>query len=291
MSIVTRRQLCSLYGAWEAGEFLYEERRKEIALAVADRYLEFAEKVTRGQFLYAVNELDPKQLKMVKHMMSPQSYKSLIRYIERLAQGLPVTGPRRIHIDEILNAYDDVILLYEKSDAFLLEPGFMTTKLIATGYARLREARRKRSIDSVVFAIDFINNLHHSEGQLITWLDEDCEKEFAAYTLTLVSASVYQPEALAYMHRDIRVALRMKARFYTAGGVFDPYDRLQFLDNFVKRLGLLDEFTAQAALEQVDSLSLIRELLPRIKKGRRSSRKGYLVFALQDAYRRVQEPI
>jgi len=190
------------------------------------------------------------------------------------------------------------MLLYEQSEAHMPEPGDMMRRLIASGFTRLREAYKKGSTDSIAFAVDFINNLCHSEGTLITWIDltdenfnwVSSDKRYAAYTLTLVSASVYQPEALKHMYRDVRVALRRKALFHRASGVFDPYDREQFLDNFVKRLDLLDIFTAEFALEQIDSLPLIRELLPRIKKGSFSHGeegwplKEYFIRALQNAY-------
>lgn len=265
MPIITRRQLTSFYGTLEAGELLHRIRREEIALDAADRYLEFAETITRGQFLCTALELGLNRLKSFKRKMNLQTYELMKRYVNELSEGSLSEFQERVHINDILRVYDDMIRLYRKSGVFIDEPGFMLTRLIASGFKQLRDARKRKNIGSIAFAVDLINNLYHSEGRLTMWLDEDIDKRYATYTLTLVSASVYQPEALAHIYRDVRVALRRKALFHRASGVFDPYDRQQFLYNFVGRLNLLDEFTAEAALEEIDSLTLIKELLPRVK--------------------------
>ena len=89
---------------------------------------------------------------------------------------------------------------------------------------------------------------------------------FAAYTLTLLSASVYQPESLQYMYRDVRKALREKARMYS--GVCDLYDRKSFLRNFKGRLESLEEFTAAEAFNEIDSPALVEELRRKYKRFR-----------------------
>lgn len=263
MPVITRRQLSSFCGALEAGEFLYKSRRDAIVFDTADRYLPFAESVTRGQFLSVARSLGSDRLDIFRDRIDSQSYKLLEKYISTLSAEALSEFQEQVHIDTILNVYDSVVHFYIKSEVYVPQPGDMLKRLIAKSFTRLRESHRRKAIGAMATAIYFINTLQHSEGQLVMWLDEDCDKRFAAYILTLVSASVYQPESLAYICRDVRKALRRKALFHRASGVFDPYDRQQFLSNFVGRLDLLDEFTSREALEEIDSLTLIKELRDR----------------------------
>jgi hypothetical protein len=268
MPIVSRWQLSSFYGAVEAGEYLYEPRRSEIVFDVAERYLEFAEKTTIEQFCYmarTIGELEPDQLKVLKDKITLPSFRSIMRYVTRLNKNLPTRGLGKRYINDIAAAYNDLWMLYRGSGVFLDEPGAMTTKLIAKGFSELRKACKRRDVGSAISTVDFINGLAHSEGTLIMWIDEDCDsnKRFAAYTLTLMSASAYQPESLQYMYRDIRAALRRKAIMYN--GVCNLYDRKAFLRNFKERLELLEEFTASRAFDEIDSPTLVEELRRKYK--------------------------
>ena len=263
MPTVTRYQLSSFYGAVEAGEYLYEPRRSEIIFNVAERYLKLTERIMISQFLsmtYSIWELGPNRLKPLRDRMSSPSFNAIMRYVAHLGKGLRSRCPRKLCTNDVVVAYNDLWILYKKSEAFIDEPGAVLTELIAKGFSSLRKALRQRDIGSIVSAVDFINSLAHSEGTLIMWIDEDCEdsKRFATYTLTLLSASVYQPESLQYMYRDVRKALREKARMFSH--ICDLYDRKAFLRNFKERLKLLEEFTADEVLQEIDSPTLLKEL-------------------------------
>lgn len=263
--IVSRRDLTSFYGVVEAGDFLPEVIGNEIVHRVAASYLAQTESIARGQFLYLVSELSDWEIQRLHlPIASLRSIRSARRYWQ---QEIPETEIRMS--EATYYAYsrmkEKVYPHTPKLSDF--EPNSLI-HFIVDGFKRLSSAIASNNSGTIAVAVDYINWLCHSEGQLITWVDEYIESDedrYAAYTYTLVHSSVYQPEALRYIYRDVRKALREKARWYGAQGI-DLYNRERFVNAFVACLENIDQFTAEEAIMEIDSPRLTQEVQPRLKK-------------------------
>lgn len=271
MPIVSKRELFNFYGAAEAGEFLWQTLKAEYISSTARKYLEWAATLTVGQFDASLTfGLQDKRiqrgiinnLNKDKHNIESREYKVLLDVVTR-KQSWEVLNT--LPLDLILGLYDLTTSYYIKKEGEykLYETN---TRYLGKAYERLRESLRTGSLNDMITAVDYINNLTHSQGQLLTWIDEEewvkeAGEPFALWAYTIISASIYQPEALSNMDRVIRKALRERARL-TRTKDFDPYDRQQFLRNFVSVLQHYKLYTADGIVEEINYNSpwLLKEL-------------------------------
>ena len=266
--MIAKRDFFNFYGALEAGEYLWEGRQQEIIEKLAEGYLELAGLLMASQFQYMVRNTK-NSLDILKNSVSVSSYESIRKHRDdwrKWKPGQKCIAGIKVPLVEVFQVYDYLLEEFGKENDSVDE----LIICAARAWNRLKEACSNKDINKISRAIDYINYICHSEAQLITWIDEEDEEDtqWAAYALTLVSASVYQPESLVYMDRDIRVALRLKARILRAGGT-DLYNREQFINNFVRRLELLKLCTAEFVLEQIDSTTLIQEIKPKLYRSNR----------------------
>ena len=235
----------------------------EIVHRVAVSYLALTERITRAQFLCLVEQISDWE---IQHLHLPRASLESVRQAQKYWQQRVAETELKVS-EAMLYAYNKIKKKVHPNEPKLND--FESDSLIhfiVDGFKYLSSALARSNNNAIVRAIDYINWLCHSEGQLITWIDEECDEPFAAYTLTLVHSSVFQPEALRYIYRDVRKALREKARWYWPQGI-DLYNRERFLNSFVACLKNMELNTAEEAIIEIDSRQLLEELQSRSNNG------------------------
>lgn len=259
--VFTKKAFFNFYGAIEA-EDLEEARVIDTACDLGGRYLLYLDDVIANSIqsllvsvFYDYTRERMKQIKLPAE--TTENLKKLIATEEAYSFKKKSLMPYDLWYTGVRIPIRDLVVIVEDlPQNWKGEPYWEMVSFVPSATEDLREAFNKQDVRSMQRSIDYINGVLHMEGQMITLC-----APWMPCAWTLVSASVYQPEAMQYMSPDIIMALLVRACRQKINGI-DLFNRDTFITHFIRRLELLREGTGNDVVRGIRE-PLLSELLAR----------------------------